>query len=236
MSSAAQETFKVWAEDNIVYGPIALPILIRWVQENRVFPETWVHVLSENRWLPARDLEALRPHFAAAPAAAPSASQPAGPGHVMSPELRQFQVFAGLADHELDQFASFGEVREVEPDGMIIRQGDPCDAVYFILAGTLRVRLLIGVDREDTTLCRISAGEFFGEVGMFLQSTRTADVIAETPTRLLRVTANAFQLLAKETPELAAPILYAIAGTMARRIADDNQRFYREATSQFLWR
>ncbi len=236
MSSAAEETFKVWAEDNMVYGPIDLPTLIRWVQENRVLAETWVHLPAEDRWEQARALAPLRPYFTSAPAAAPAAGAPAGSDQVSSPELRQFDVFSGLADHELEQFASFGELQAAEPPALVLRQGDPCDAIYFILAGTLRVRLLIGVNREDTTLCRISAGEFFGEVGMFQQSTRTADVMAETPARLLRVTANAFQLLAKETPHLAAPILFAIARTMARRIAEDNQRFYREATSQFLWR
>lgn len=236
MSSTAPETFKVWADDNMVYGPIPLPTLIRWVQETRVLAETWVHLPSEDRWERAAALEPLRPFFTSAPTAAPAAGPSAGLGHVTTPELRQFAAFAGLADHELDQFASFGELQAAEPETLILRQGDPCDAIYFILAGMLRVRLLVGVNREDTTLCRISAGEFFGEVGMFLQSTRTADVMAETPARLLRVTANAFQLLAKETPQLAAPILFAIASTMARRIAEDNQRFYREATSQFLWR
>jgi hypothetical protein len=39
----------------------------------------------------------------------------------------------------------------------------------------------------------------------------------------------------KETHELAAPILFNLGVTMAKRIAADNQRFYREVTSQFLW-
>lgn len=46
---------------------------------------------------------------------------------------------------------------------------------------------------------------------------------------------NAFRLIVKQIPELAPPILFDIGATMTRRIAEDNQRFYREVTSQFLW-
>jgi hypothetical protein len=70
---------------------------------------------------------------------------------------------------------------------------------------------------------------------MFLQSKRTADVLAETQSRLFRMSTNAFQLIVKQIPELASPILFNIGTTMAHRIAEDNQRFYREVTSQFLW-
>jgi hypothetical protein len=30
--------------------------------------------------------------------------------------------------------------------------------------------------------------------------------------------------------------LFALAGTMGRRIVDDNRRYYKEVTGQFLWR
>jgi len=119
---------------------------------------------------------------------------------------------------------------------LIVRQGDPCDSVYFVLDGELRVRLLVGVvDRVDKTLCKLGRGEFFGELGMFLQSKRTADVIAETQSLLFRMSTNAFQLLIKQIPELASPVLFNIGATMAQRVADDNQRLYREMTSQFVW-
>jgi len=47
--------------------------------------------------------------------------------------------------------------------------------------------------------------------------------------------ANVFQLLVKQIPELASPVLFNLGMTMARRIAEDNQRFYHECTSQFVW-
>jgi CRP-like cAMP-binding protein len=79
------------------------------------------------------------------------------------------------------------------------------------------------------------SGGGFGELGMFLQSKRTADVIAETQSRVFRMTTNSFLLLVRQIPEIAAPVLFNFGVAMGRRIAEDNQRFYREVTSQFVW-
>ena len=150
--------------------------------------------------------------------------------------LHEFPFFAGLTNEGLEQIAALGKAYEVAPKDLIVQQDDACNAVYFVLSGKLRVRLIIGaMDRIDKTLCKLARGEFFGELGMFLQSKRTADVIAETQSRLFRMNTNAFQLLVKQIPELASPVLFNIGATMARRVAEDNQRLYQEVTSQFVW-
>jgi CRP-like cAMP-binding protein len=94
----------------------------------------------------------------------------------------------------------------------------------------------MGVKKTDTTLRRISTGEFFGEVGMFLQSTRQADVVAETNARLLRISSNALQLLIREAPALAGPLLFSLAVTMARHVGEDKQGASRGVTRELLWR
>ena len=224
----------MWAEDKRVYGPVDTATLIQWIRDDRVFPETFVQSQSDRRWRQAAGVRTLREQF---PTTAPTAVTMAGGGAPLTAgELRGLSVFADLTDEGLEQVTALGRCYEAAPNELIVRQGDPCDAVYFILAGELRVRLIIGVvDRMDKTLCKLRSGEFFDELGMFLQNKRTADVIAETQSRLFRVTTNAFDLLTKQIPELGSQVLFNIGATMARRIAADNQRFYREVTSQFLW-
>ena len=234
MSLGSADSFKVWAEDDTAYGPVDAATLIRWIQDERVLPETFVQSQSDLFWRQAGDVEALRDKF---PAAADGGGVPAG-GNDPQPAaaLGEFAVFSGLSDAHLAQLAALGKFYEAAPDTLIVRTGDPSDAVYFVLSGSLRVRLLIGIaDKQDETLCKIGSGEFFGELGMFLQSKRTADVIAETESRLFRISTNAFRLLVNQIPELAAPVLFNIGATMARRVAEDNKRFYREVTSQFVW-
>jgi CRP-like cAMP-binding protein len=236
VSASGQELFRVWDKDNTVYGPVGLSTLIQWVHENRVLSETFIQSESENRWHRAENFAPLQKHLASKQNWTPAATRLDRSVEIDPEELRQFAVFSGLTDEQLKQFAALGDSFEVPPEKLIVRQGDPCDAIYFVLSGMLRVRLLIGVAKDDITLCKISGGEFFGEVGMFLQSTRTADVVSETEARLLRMSSNAFQLLVQQTPALAAPVLFALAVTMARRMAEDNQRFAREKTAEFLWR
>jgi CRP-like cAMP-binding protein len=236
MNPSEQELFRVWDNDNTVYGPIGLSTLIQWIHEDRVLPETFIQTESGKRWHRAADLAPLQKHLASKQKRAP------GPAHfdrvaAFDPdELRQFACFSNLADEELEQFAALGDCFQVAPGKLIVKEGAPGDAIYFVFFGTLRVRLLIGVEKYEEVLCKISGGEFFGEVGLFLRCARTADVVAETEVRLLRMSSNAFQLLVKQTPELAAPILFALAATMAGRIAAGNQQFARETTPEFLWR
>ena len=228
------ESFRLWAEDKQVYGPVDTATLIQWIHDDRVFPETFVQSQSDQRWRRAGGVQALHAQFAAATEAGLSTA--AGGPSPSASDLRGLPVFADLSNDELAQIAALGQFYEAEQSKLIVQQGDPCDAVYFILEGELRARLIIGVvDRMDKTLSKMKAGEFFGELGMFLQDKRTADVVAETPCLLFRMSTNAFELLIKQIPALGSRILFNIGATMARRIADDNQRYYREVTSQFLW-
>ncbi len=205
----------------MVYGPIELQTLIEWVQEGRVTPQTWVHTASRNCWVRAKDFPSLRDHFTDAGG---TVYVPRN-GAITVEELRRFPVFARLSQRNLQQFLHFGQLQEAGPGDYIVEKGAPCDAAYFVCSGEVRTRLIVGHSEE--TLARVSEGEFFGEIGMFMQSTRTADVVAESETRLLRLTAQAFELMIAEVPQLAAPLLYAMAQSMAHRVASDDKRVWR---------
>jgi hypothetical protein len=234
VSSGGQELFRVRDSDNMVYGPVDLIALIQWVQEKRVLPETLIHVESESCWHQAQDYAPLQKHLSSQPKPAPGAVHPGQTVDISPEELRQFPIFSSLSDKQLQQLAALGYSFEVAPGELVVKQGEPCDAIYFVLSGALRVRLLVGV-KNETTLRRISGGEFFGEVGMFLQSTRMADVVADTRARLLQISSNTFQKLIKETPELSALLLFSLAATMAQHVAEDHRRSSRGATPEFLW-
>ena len=34
--------FKIWGVDQVVYGPVDLPTLVAWVQDDRVTADTWL--------------------------------------------------------------------------------------------------------------------------------------------------------------------------------------------------
>lgn len=221
-ASSAEATYKVWAVDNMVYGPIRLPVLAE-----------WVHSQVDNAWRRAMESEVLREIFNPKPPDAPADWRFLG-SKASPDEFRQFDLFITLSDADLEQFIRFGELVEMKTGEVVIHKGDPGDSVFFVLSGEVRARLLVGL--EQTVLCRIPAGEFFGEMSMFNQSARSADVITEVESRLFRVSAEAFLLLIKQLPRLAAPILFGIARTMTNRITAANFRLQGNVAAEFVWR
>jgi hypothetical protein len=230
----AEESFMVWASDHMVYGPVDLPTLIEWAKDKRVFPRTWVMAAKQNRWCHAEAIEPLREHFVNDSIATPQSAAATPDAAVIATELRQFPLFSGLTNEQLEQFAHFGELVQAHKGLVIIKRNDQSDSLFFLLEGQARVRLMIGY--EDRTLVRMKAGECFGEMAMFTKTPRSADVVAESDARLLRLTSEACHLLIAQLPQIAAPILYGMAQLMASRIAGVNQQYQKEVSAEFLWR
>lgn len=234
MNPEAAGAYRVWAIDNLVYGPVDLGCLLQWVVDGRVVADTWVFVDSERAWRQAKEIPPLYPHFFPGEETTLIRRKQVESIRIAPEELRQFPVFAGLGGAQLEQLCRFGELCSVGAGEAIIKKGDPGDALFFVLSGRARARLVIGFD--DTTLGTIPAGDFFGEMAMFNQAIRAADIIAETEARLMRLSAASLLLMMQELPDLAAPILFGMARAMAHRISDANQRLRQELAAEFVWR
>jgi len=234
-SKPFDETYKIRACDNLVYGPVTLPILLDWAKDERVVAGTWIHRLSDDSWQKAESIPAVREALLEINRSKAGPEDSANtPEEISADELRQFPRLARLTDKQLEQVRRFGELCIAPPGTRIIRKGDPGDAFYLVLAGEVRVRLLVGM--EDKTLFTIRPGHFFGEMALFNDSPRSADVVAVAETRLMRVTQHAFLLFVEEIPDLAGPILYHLASTLADRLVAANTRFQLDAAADFVWR
>ena len=229
--------YKVWASDNVVYGPVLLETLLEWVADGRVLSDTWVFSQEVNSWKPAKSLPPLGDalatyHASHAPLPTPTELGQAS-GSITVDYLRQFDSLAGLGQEELEQFISHCTVMEIEEGGLIMKKDSPGDGLYMVLSGDTRVRLVIA--GQDTTLANVKAGSFIGEVAMFSQTPRTADVLALTPCNLLFMSAEAFRNMMETEPKLASAVLFALGHIMADRMVAGNQRLQSKASSEFLW-
>lgn len=93
---------------------------------------------------------------------------------------------------------------------VIVREGDPGDALYLIEAGTLIVETQVG-GATPRTLARLGPREFFGEMALVTGQPRSATVRAETPCKLWRMDFPDFQELLAARPALAAAVAEAVA-------------------------
>ena len=81
----------------------------------------------------------------------------------------------------------------------------------------------------------VKAGSFIGEVAMFSQTQRSADVLALTRCQLLFMSAEAFRGMMQTEPKLASAVLFALGHMMADRMVAGNDRLQTKASSEFLW-
>jgi hypothetical protein len=217
--------YSIWAADNVVYGPVELPSLISWVRDERVVADTWVFDSQNDRWRKAGSLPELSIFFrkTGEPGAARDGTGlHIGHADITPGMLRRVKALAELNDEQLGRFVNFMESQPVRQWAQIVKQGDPDDGMYLVLDGELRVRLIIG--GKETILATLGPGECFGEIALFDQGPRSADVVANKDSILLKISSEAFDKLRREAPELSAPILFAISKTLAARIRADNKR------------
>jgi hypothetical protein len=222
-SVAATTDFIVWGIDQTPYGPVELPTLVSWVKDERVTADTWIYVGKTNSWHKAPEVTELQMFFRNGRnngAAGPALSAVSG---VDPRALRRVKILAGMSDEQLERFANSMEVQKVPQFSVIVKQGERGDTMFLILQGELRVR--IHVAGKETILATLTAGEFFGDISLFDQGPRSADVVANTESLVLRVSSSAIEQLAKDAPEIATPFLLAIGKTLTARIRADNKRY-----------
>jgi hypothetical protein len=229
--------YKVLSSDNLIYGPINLATLVQWVQERRVLRETWVHWETEKDWVAAGAIDALQSEFSAIellPHATPVETTAANTTTVALEDLRGFQRFAPYSNEDLAILIKFCDVVMAKQGDVIIKHLDLSDSMFFVISGKVRARIRVG--GHDTSLGVMEAGEVFGEVAMLSQTPRSADVVAEGPTRLLRLTSERFHQLMDEHSRLAARLLYNMARLLATRLSDRNKEMQKDLASAFVWR
>lgn len=221
---AATTDYTVWGIDQTPYGPVELPDLVAWVKDERVTADTWVFSGRDGAWRRAADMAELQMFFRPK-GSGTAAGQPAISvnGTIDPRVLRRIKILANMTDEQLERFAQFMQVEKVPQWSVIVKQGETGDTMFFILEGELRVR--INVSGKETILTTLSVGEFFGDISLFDQGPRSADVVANRDSLLLKISASAFGELAKAAPEIATPFLLAIGRTLTARIRADNKRY-----------
>ncbi|APR83092.1 cAMP protein kinase regulatory chain [Minicystis rosea] len=120
--------------------------------------------------------------------------------------LREAPLFRGLSGEELYPVGEIAQIIVHAPGDLVVRQGDPGDALFVVSKGTLRVQ------KDDKVLSEISRGAVFGEMALLDGAPRAATVEAVTDAELLRVPRSEFEALLDESPEIARAVIRLLLG------------------------
>ena len=148
MQSEEKTGYKIWAVDNVVYGPVELPTLIAWIKEERVLPASWIFSERDDRWCKASDLEETLVVFRKLKAGSTSGSATTIEGKVAPNALRRIKVFSAMGDDLLAKFMGFLEVQKIRQFTTLVKMGDPGDAMFFVLEGEVRGDQFARVDEH----------------------------------------------------------------------------------------
>jgi glutaminase len=120
--------------------------------------------------------------------------------------LAAHDLCAGMTEKELVVLGDALESLACEPGTLVVKRGDPADALYLLVAG--EVSVLLGLpDGTQRRLGTLSAGMGFGEAALLTQGVRSADIRADSPVECYRLSISSLRVLETEAPGLVIKLL-----------------------------
>lgn len=221
METEPSYNYRVWGEDNIAYGPVEIPALASWVKQGRVKANNWVFREKDGQWSRASDMTELKVLFKSK--LTPDAAAKADSLGIQPGSLRRIKMLADVDEKLLASLLTYLEIFKVPPFGTVVNKGDHGDALFMVLEGEVRARVMIG--GQETTLATMGVGECFGELAVVDHGPRSADVIANQPSVLIKVSEAALKKMFAEAPALAAPFMFALTRVIAQRVRVMTKRY-----------
>jgi serine/threonine protein phosphatase PrpC/CRP-like cAMP-binding protein len=128
--------------------------------------------------------------------------------------VRDIELFRELTLPEVVKVYNLLTPLVVEAKTAIIREGDASAHLFVITEGS------VGVQREGADIASLGAGAHFGEMALLNQKPRSATVIAEQRTTLLKLSRDDFHALLAHEPAIASKFLWKFAQTLSLRLDD----------------
>ena len=119
--------------------------------------------------------------------------------------ISRVPLFAGCSKRELREIAHIADEIDLPAGKVLCRQGAPGREFFVLLEGTA------DVSRDGQSIDTLENGDFFGEVALVRNVPRNATVTANTPLRSLVITERDFSGLLRNSVEIAAKVLAALA-------------------------
>lgn len=130
------------------------------------------------------------------------------------------EALAGLPERLWDRF----EQRDLPEGAVLITQGASPDDVWVLESGRLRIEMRSSHGTQ-VRLSTVLPGVMVGEIALYTGAPRTADVVAETPSVVLRLGRDEIDRLEAEEPALAVSLHRWFATTLAHRLTDRMRAF-----------
>lgn len=123
--------------------------------------------------------------------------------------LQKLSMFSNLDIAKLKLVAMISDRVTFAAGEAIFRAGDPSDAAYIVLDGSVRIHGEGVIEPESgINQCGVM---LLGEVGILCGRRRSITIVAETPVTALRIQREDFLRLIRETPDFGFAVMRELA-------------------------
>ncbi|MEO8714384.1 MAG: SulP family inorganic anion transporter [Acetobacteraceae bacterium] len=120
------------------------------------------------------------------------------------------------------RLAGYLDRLDIEAGAILMRQDDPADALYFIVAGTVSIHIELPGGRREH-LRTAQAGTIMGELGIYAGRRSTATVLADTSCLVDRLSVREMERMERDDPDLATRIHRTMTALIAEKLAGSNR-------------
>ena len=124
-------------------------------------------------------------------------------------------LFSNLGDEQLRLIAFGAEPYDLPAGRMLCKSGDIADGSFVLVSGQL-ARLLAGSQTIDKTFSE--AGTLIGELSLLTRCTWQSTIIAEKPSRLLRLPRPLFRRILEEYPQTALDFQEILTAELSNKV------------------
>ncbi len=124
--------------------------------------------------------------------------------------LRSVPLFASLGDEAVRALRDLLTVRQAPAGTTLFRSGDAGNAMYLVAEGRVRIHLRDAYG-HDMTLAELARGDFFGEMAVIEEKSRSADATVLEDARLAILSRGDFLRFVRANPDVALNMLSAVS-------------------------
>ena len=107
--------------------------------------------------------------------------------------LKKIPIFSDISDEEAHRLAAFATETSVAEGQILMKQGDYSVELIAIEEGTADVL------QDGKKIASLGPGDLIGEMGLLERRPRSADVVASSPMRLIKLTHWEIRRMSEET-------------------------------------
>ncbi len=150
---------------------------------------------------------------------------------VQEESIRTLAYFSRLTPEQLAAVKKLVFEKKVAAGGIILFEGEPAEALYFVISGVVKV-FKTSPDGKEQILYLVSPGDSFNDIPVFSGGANLATAEAMSPVALYGIQKADLEAAARDYPQLPLNIIQVLSGKMRHLVTLVEDLSFRHVTGR----